>query len=83
MTLKLRNGLKGTPTIFGWILHFVFVFCFFNTKTFIDNHKQSTRLQGRPTLKTQKHYRKQQLQNALQNAYLQNKRCLQKLSQIN
>ena len=21
MTLKLRNGLKGTPTIFGWILH--------------------------------------------------------------
>ena len=19
--LKLRNGLKGTPTIFGWILH--------------------------------------------------------------
>ena len=20
-TLKLRNGLKGTPTIFGWILH--------------------------------------------------------------
>ena len=21
MTMKLRNGLKGTPTIFGWILH--------------------------------------------------------------
>ena len=21
MTLKLKNGLKGTPTIFGWILH--------------------------------------------------------------
>ena len=21
MTLKLRNGLKGTPPIFGWILH--------------------------------------------------------------
>ena len=21
MTCKLRNGLKGTPTIFGWILH--------------------------------------------------------------
>ena len=21
MTWKLGNGLKGTPTIFGWILH--------------------------------------------------------------
>ncbi|XP_078355162.1 uncharacterized protein LOC144639738 [Oculina patagonica] len=21
MTVKLRNGLKGTPTIFGWVLH--------------------------------------------------------------
>jgi len=21
MTIKLRNGLKGTPTIFGWVLH--------------------------------------------------------------
>ena len=70
--------------IYTFICFFFYFFIFINTKTFIDNHKTKYKVQGRPTLKkTQKHYRKQQLQNTLQNAYLQTKkRCLQQLSRL-
>ena len=57
-------------------------FFFFNTKTFIDNHKTKYKVQARPTLKNAKTLQKATITEYITECLSTNKRCLQQLSRL-
>ena len=61
---------------------FQIIFFFFNTKTFIDNHKTKYKVQGRPTLKNAKTLQKATITEYITECLSTNKRCLQQLSRL-